>query len=649
MKKKCLPYSIIVLFCFILYANTLTHEYAIDDAIVITQNEFTKQGIKGISNILSYDTFMGFFGKKKNLLAGGRYRPFSLITFAIEYQFFGENPFVSHLGNILLYILTGILIFLLLKKYFPFTESSYAWLPLPLAVTLLYLAHPVHTEVIANIKGRDEILSMLGSLLALYLTLTYLQQRKTWHIILAALSLFVGLMSKENAVTFLAIIPLAVYFFMPAKLNESMKPMFFLLLSFVIFFIIRRMVLGPMNTKIPDELLNNPFLHASTGEKYATIIYTLGLYVKLLLYPHPLTNDYYPFHIPIIGFSDWRVLVSLALYISMGIYAVLRLPKKNIYSFSILYYLITLSIVSNIFFAIGTFMNERFLYMPSLGFALAMVFLLLPKRTKAIWINNIKVLVFFIMLSAFTAKTIDRNRYWKNDFTIFTHDVKISPNSVKSNCSAGGKLLEQSALVEDENIKKEYQRLSLQYLEKAVSLYPTYKDALLLLGNAHYEIHKNYRKTMFYYLRLLRLNPDYDLVYNNIERIFSGYDTIDYKIYIYEEMYKINPRRFEVNYNLGNLYGKYKNDLEKSIHFLTRALQIKPDEAKALKDLGVAYAMSGKIQESRALFEKALQYTPDDPDVYFNLGISYSQTGDIEKANAFIRKGHEVKNKQKEQ
>ena len=72
---------------FALYGNTLNHDYALDDAIVITKNEFTKQGFRGISNILAYDSFTGFFGKEKQLVDGGRYRPLSIITFATTSSF----------------------------------------------------------------------------------------------------------------------------------------------------------------------------------------------------------------------------------------------------------------------------------------------------------------------------------------------------------------------------------------------------------------------------------------------------------------------------------------------------------------------------------------------------------------------------------
>jgi len=85
--------ALLMIFCFLLYGNTLNHDYTQDDAIVIYDNMYTTQGISGIPGILKYDTFKGFFkveGKDK-LVSGGRYRPFTLIMFALEWQLFKKQ------------------------------------------------------------------------------------------------------------------------------------------------------------------------------------------------------------------------------------------------------------------------------------------------------------------------------------------------------------------------------------------------------------------------------------------------------------------------------------------------------------------------------------------------------------------------------
>src|ERR1039457_1130018 len=173
---KYLPLMIIVVFTFILYANTFTNDYALDDLIVINGNAFTKKGFSGLGEIFSYDSFTGFFGKQKKLVAGGRYRPLSMATFAIEYGFFKDfKPGFSHFLNVLFYAITGILLFLILSRLIkPQKNKLKQWhLGIPFIATLLFLAHPLHTEVVANIKGRDEIFALMFSLLTVWLILLY--------------------------------------------------------------------------------------------------------------------------------------------------------------------------------------------------------------------------------------------------------------------------------------------------------------------------------------------------------------------------------------------------------------------------------------------------------------------------------------------
>ena len=103
----------IFLFGFLLYANTITHDFTQDDAIVITQNQFTQKGLSGIPGLFQYDTFFGFFKEegKTNLVSGGRYRPLTPMMFAFEYALVGNTPWLGHLVNAILYGFTGFILF----------------------------------------------------------------------------------------------------------------------------------------------------------------------------------------------------------------------------------------------------------------------------------------------------------------------------------------------------------------------------------------------------------------------------------------------------------------------------------------------------------------------------------------------------------
>ncbi|MFY9452869.1 MAG: hypothetical protein WAP21_03430, partial [Bacteroidales bacterium] len=96
----------------ILYLPTITFDYTLDDGLLIINNKFTQQGIKGIKDIFTHDAFEGALGEGAKYVAGGRYRPFTQFIFAIQKELFGFKPWIGHLTNILSYALLMVILFL---------------------------------------------------------------------------------------------------------------------------------------------------------------------------------------------------------------------------------------------------------------------------------------------------------------------------------------------------------------------------------------------------------------------------------------------------------------------------------------------------------------------------------------------------------
>lgn len=112
-------------------------------------NKLTKMGVRGIPQIFKSHTFYNNDG------SGYSYRPVALTTFAIENQFLGENPHASHFISVLLYALCIVILFSLLRKWFNSQGNWFSFF-----ICLLFLVHPLHTEVVDNIKCRDELLTL---------------------------------------------------------------------------------------------------------------------------------------------------------------------------------------------------------------------------------------------------------------------------------------------------------------------------------------------------------------------------------------------------------------------------------------------------------------------------------------------------------
>jgi len=647
-------YLCIIIACFIFYGNTLKLNYAFDDSIVITGNQFTKAGLKGIPDILSTELFTGFYGKNSNVVTGGRYRPLSLVTFAIEYQFFGSNPFMGHLVNIILLILTGILMYNLFRQLFVLKgippDPRRWYISVPFIATLVFIGHPVHTEAIANIKGRDEILSLLLSLAALKLILDYLAKNQLYNLLLAGICFFLALLSKENSITFLAVIPLTIWFFTKFSIKDIGKVVIPLVISVILFLMIRQWAIGhnPPGS-LENDLMNNPFVDMTLMQKYATIFYTLGIYLKLLIFPHPLTYDYYPYHIPISSWTEIRVILSLAIYVALAVYAILTFRKKGIVTYAILYYFITLSVVSNLFFPIGAFMNERFLYMPSVGFCLGLAWVLsrgihIAVKNQVLSASLISAIAM-VVLSLYAVKTISRNRDWLDSYTLFTSDVKISSNSAKGNALAGEYLIQKAGQVKDPAVRDSLLRQSIKYQQKAIQIYPKQIVALFNLAAAYYEYNKNYDTILTIYSTILHYLPDNPKVYQNFLSLMNQYQDSVHKIDLFKRLNGINPRRYDVNMNLGILYLNAMKDPVSAVPYLETAIQINPSDFDAQNNLGIAYGLSKHWPEAKRAFEAAERIKPDDIQLLNNLAAVFQNLGHPDKVKAYQEKVRKLEKK----
>ena len=352
------------LVAFLLYVSTLNYGFVLDDAPAITRNEIVKQGIQGIPELLKTDYQAG-----SRIAKGTLYRPLSLVMFAVEWQFFPNDPFPGHLINVLLYAVTAYVLFRFLWQLMP--ETS---LLIPFSITLLFLVHPIHTEVVANIKSRDEILSFLLVLLALSFSV---QGDRIETMALAGTLYFLSLMSKESSITVLGVLPVMLYFFT----KKSVRQIFIMtgVFAFAAFayLLVRKIVLGEIAGNVDVPPIDNFLVLAKDFDtKTATALEISAKYLRLLFFPHPLSVDYAYNQIPIVTWADYRPLLSSALYLILIVLAAVRFQKKELWVFGIIFYLITISLYTNLFITIGTAFGERLLYLPSLGFCITLVALL---------------------------------------------------------------------------------------------------------------------------------------------------------------------------------------------------------------------------------------------------------------------------------
>lgn len=668
MKNKRIHKILILALIAVFYGNTLSLNYALDDRMVILESQYTIEGgWNAVKSIFTQDTFTGYFGNEKSVVAGGRYRPMSQLTFMIEFQLFGQKikqkigdvhdyynlhnadheqffndsflPEVSHFMNVLYFILLCLLLYEVLSRIFQKYSGPKWYQSLAFIAVVLFALHPLHTEAVANVKGRDEIFAMLGATAALWFSLQYVDKRKWWCLVLSLLSITFALFSKENAITYLAIVPLTLFFYQTENLKKSdyFITLIPIALGCLFFVWVRSSVLGGMMpADATNNILNNPYINSTKAQEIATVLFTWALYFKLLFIPHPLTHDYYPNQIAITDFSNPIVWLVVLGSIALMVYALLNLKKRSVVAYGILFFIITFSITSNLLFNIGTFMNERFVFIPSLGFTLILGYVLYRLSiAKTPGLQKLSLALFAVVGLLYGIKTFTRNFVWKDDFTLFLTDVQTSSNSIKCNISAGGSKLQ----IWKESHKERDKVAAYNYLEKALKLDDHSLNAYLLLGELMF-LDNNVPGAYQAYKNATLIDPNSQLAQENLAKMtLASEDALLKPIMnlLDEGMNERNANKVDEAYRKineyiaehpesviaqnikGNVLGRGMGRLDDAIAIYEQVLKKDPSFASAWENMGISYAIKGDFDQAETCLRKALELSPDNENIKFNL------------------------------
>lgn len=573
---------------FVFYGNSIQNLTALDDEPVITKNDFVREGFGGLDSIFSYDSYYCFYRSLgvKDQLPGGRYRPLSIATFAIEWEFFGDDPWVRHLVNVLLYILSVIVILHFLRNFL--LKNIRGGEDIAFMTALLFLIHPIHTEVVANTKSRDEIISLL------FITLTFItalrfEANRNWKTgAVACGAYFLAFLSKEWAITLVILIPCLFYLFRKRTLVESLKLSVPFFAVAVIFLLIRSGMVTSLD-KEETELLNNPYVLASSSERVGSKLYVLWKYLSLLFWPHPLSSDYSYEALPYRTVGDPMALLSFVLHLGAAILSVFLLIRRNILAFPILFYLGHLLLVSNFRFNVGATMGERLIYHSSFGFLLlfSALGIILLERIRNLNIRRVLygMLLLLPLIPSYFVVT-ERNRNWYNDAALFTHDVNVVPNSAWMNGNAGRCYIVLADSAKEQTEKQKYFEKAKPYLRKAVKIHPGFVNAWFYLGSVHHR----------------QQNMDSaEYCWNQARIYFPNHPSFrnQYDVFLSQHYVKIAENKVK------------EKDLPGAIAPLEKALRYKPDDAEMWYNLGGIYYTLQNAQKAYESWDQCLKVKPD--------------------------------------
>ncbi len=659
---------------FLLYANTLNHDYTVDDGTVMQNNKIVKKGISAIPEIFTTAYRKGFWDRNESL-----YRPLSVAMFAVEWQIAPENPAIGHWINVLLYALTAWVLFLFLTNLLK-DDWLFAFI-----ATLIYVVHPIHTEVVANIKSRDEVLCFLFLVLSFNCFLKLLDRGKPVYTLGVLFYFILSLLSKESSVTAVVIFPLIAYFFRQQTIGRSIKLSWAPAIAIAVYLTLRFVVLkgiANFNEILP---INNSIVNSQNYlQQLATAILIAGKYLYLLIIPYPLSFDYSYNTFPVVDFSDVKVLLSLAIYVFLLVMAIKGVKSRSRFSFGIFYFLLTMSIVSNVFFLIESVMAERFTYLPSLGICIAVTSVLFSffkiKNVSGEKVDFNKILAanrfFFGMLLivfvVYSGMTVARNAKWKNNLTLLATDVKTCPESARIRYAYGSAILIEQALKEKDHSKKmNLLDKSIEQLEKGVAILPTYSEAFYHLGLAYKE-RENYVKAIEsfehaaksktftdpqffiswgvacgkakrYQESVKALNHAIDLdsaakeAYLNLGVFYDEMQESDKAEASLMKVIKIDSLSDGAYYNLGNVFA-HRNNFAMAIQNYKKAIAINPANEDAVNNTGNSYAALQDYENAIVYFRKAIELNPANAKALNNLGVTLVLTGKKEEGEQFIAK-----------
>jgi tetratricopeptide (TPR) repeat protein len=587
---------ILAVIVLLVNAPTLGYEYTLDDPFFTKDNPNVSRGVAAIKEFFTHAAYYGVFKHHD-----ASYRPLMLTSFALEKDLFGFNPMTGHLINLMLFALEVVVLFSLLRSMFR-QVSPY----IPFFMVLLFALHPIHTEVVASIKSRDEIMGLLFAALALKQSLQYADNGKVKYLVFSGLWFFCALMSKETPIAMVLITPMTLWFFRDMPVAKIVKSTLPYVVVAAVYLVMRALFIESDGEKVVI-LVNNNGLMAATNyaDKLATTLFIQLQYLILLVVPHPLSYDYSFSQIPIIGFSNPKALAAVAVIIGLFVYAARGFMKKDVLAFCILFYGMSVVITSNLLVDIGATMAERFIFTGSLGFCIALVWLvakMLRVDVATVNMSNAKPAAASLLLVAvlYGGKTIARNEAWRSNLALYETGLETAPDSWRAQYLLAVEYTRQIDKTSDAATKRELYDKACAGFNRSLQILPNNADVYLLKGYADE---------------------------------FAG--RIDSAIMSYSNVLKLDSLNTQAAVNLGGVFMR-TGRLDDAITVLTPVLRRDSTNTDALTNIGAAHGNKGLFQQSIMYYEKAYKIKPDQPaNVMMSMSNVYRFLGDSANAQKF--------------
>ncbi|OXU28349.1 hypothetical protein TSAR_008306 [Trichomalopsis sarcophagae] len=616
-------------------------DFVFDDSEAIVNNEDVREAPL-------YQLFQNdFWGTKLSHKHSHKsYRPLTILSFRMHYWFKGYlDPTDFHAVNIILHIIVCIMTLFIFEILLDWKEPQISFW-----AALLFAVHPVHTEAVAGLVGRADVLC------GLFMWLSILSYYKCIHsdsfiiqyncIVLCIMNSAIAMFCKETGITILGVCIIydliIVNKVLPTDLLEVLKLRYswndvkrfyeiksafviritVLVLAGVLLILLRFIIMEfskptfkPVDN--PASFIDNLYL------RIVNYNYIYCLNVWLLICPVWLCFDWSMGCVPLINGIDLRIGFVILLWLSFGVFSIGIFSNRN--SQLIRYILMSMAVLiipflpaSNLFFKVGFVLAERTLYIPSAGYCLLLA-IGLKQLSANVMYPKIVSASYCALLIVFFARSWMRSSQWKTETELFQSGLNVCPLNAKVHYNVGKNAADRGLT--------DYAKLKY---EEAIKLNPDYAQAMNNLGNL-YKDEDAYDKAEELLSKAVELQNNFAAAWMNLGIVLSATNK-------YEEAEKsyitaISQRNTypDCYYNLGLLYLS-KKEYDKAFKAWEITIKQKPLHRRAWINTILLYDNMGKREKSLEVAKQALLLIPRDPSIHFNVGNILGKKGSFEEA-----------------
>ncbi len=590
-------------------------------------------------------------------------RPVRAITFMIDWQIWGQNPFGFYLTNTLLHILATILLYFFINIHFHNRRLAFM-------VGLLFITHPIQTEAVVGFSHRKEMLAMIFLVLGFIL---YLKKDRSLGFYLASLFAYMlGLLSKQVVVILPLLLALSDYYFSPVepikKLKENLRYYLPYLIVPLLGIILRYGDFQPFTYFGLKDFM---------GKSYPLLLGTMSRavikYIQLLLFPFNLSIDYYfPFSTSLL---EGKVILSVLAIAFLLLLTVKTYRNYRIFSFGLAWLLVNLVPVLNIIPA-NYILADRYLYIPSAGFCLiiAGLFEYFYHSKAKISSDKFKRFLPWFLLVAILTYNFGLLGIPRSDLTSILDSLNVPLQARNVFLSLfilkiiilslilapffwflfkriSGEPRRQIVIFLLIIVVSSYSFLTIKrnrdwrngytLWTRTIAQNPRSITAHHNLGFYYYR-NKQYDQAIVEFRKAIELGAGYSAeVYFNLGNIYVRKDQYNEAAREYQKALEINPRFGECYLNLGNIY-TLKGMIDKAIDNYKKAIEISPGYARAHYNLAGLYEKKGLLAEAIKECQKAVELAPWLDKAHFQLGNLYYNKGLYSDAKEEYRRAAEL-------